>query len=250
MAVAACRCPRFEVIAERPFEFARDTVGFTNLTRWIYEFDEEGQVNTHPRTPRPAYTHRCFAVARLNRQFFDHATFEAAGPRPPLAELRSRVRQVVSRSARRPAKPGERVVFSGFAGLRELSEAHPELLQRLGGRAAESYFQRGHWRLVFPFSRGHQARQAELLAERLGTGRPLVVHLVRFPSLSINHAVLLFACRPTDAGWAFDAADPNDPQTRLVLEFENNTRSFYWPRTHYFAGGRVDVYEVYRNAWY
>lgn len=236
--------------AQRPFRFDRDTVGFTNETRWIYSFDAQGRVSHTRREPPPTYGLRCFVVARLNRQFFDHATFEPSLPRLPADDLEDRVRQVVRRSARRPSDPTRRVVIPGYPDLRSFSLDQEALLKRLGGSAWESYLQRGHWRMVLPFGRAHQTRTAERLRSDLDQGRPRVLHLVRFPQLTLNHAVLALDARPTDTGLEFTVADPNQPGETRTLSFDRATGRFRFPPNPYFVGGRVDVYEVFRGIWY
>ncbi len=245
-----CHCPTQEVRPPRAFEFPADTVGFANETRWIYFPDGHGGLEHRRREPAPTYGWRCFVVSRLNRQFFDHAVFAPDLPPVTATELRARVREVVSRSARCPSAAEQRVVFPGFRDLRHLSLEEGESLRALGGGAAESYVQRGHWRMLLPFSRAQQGRVAESLLASLASGRPRILHLVRFPQLTINHAVLAFDGWRTPTGMEFATADPNDPGQVWTLTFDAADRSFHWPAVPYFGGGRVDVYEVYRGAWY
>lgn len=236
--------------AARAFDPVRDTVAFPNDLVWAYHFAPDGTRTTVPREPRPEYAHRCFVVARLNRQFFDHAVFAPAPPPPGEAEARRLVRAVRSRSARQPSPPDERVVIPGFADLHAFSAAHEAAFKDEAGTKAESYLQRGHWRMIVPFSRGHQAREAARLELELADGRPRVIHLVTFPSLAMNHAVLVHAVRATPEALHFAAADPNLPGQPMELVFDRASRTFHWPRVPYFGGGAVDAYEVYRGAWY
>jgi hypothetical protein len=134
--------------------------------------------------------------------------------------------------------------------LREFSGDHEALLKEEMGSALESYFQRGNWRMVFPFSERHQEKLALRLAAALQGGRPAIVHVVRFPSLTINHAILLFAVEMRGPDLLFSAYDPNDPAMPTLLRYDSSARRFLLPETSYFAGGRVDVYEVYRGIWY
>lgn len=86
------------------------------------------------------------------------------------------------------------------------------------------------------------------LVESLKQNRPSVVHLVRFPTLAINHAVLLFDVHVTTLEIHFSAYDPNCPEMPTVLTYDRAQRRFRFPANHYFAGGRVDVYEIY-HTW-
>ena len=101
--------------------------------------------------------------------------------------------------------------------------------------------------MIFPFSRRQQERQAQQLLRQLENNQLLVVHLVRFPQLSINHALVIFEATPGDKQIEFTAYDPNKPQEPAILTYERATRTFHLPRNDYFPGGRVDVYEVYHQ---
>ena len=99
--------------------------------------------------------------------------------------------------------------------------------------------------MIPPLWRHQQQKMAGHLLASLRQNAPPVVHLVRFPQLSINHAVLLFAARETDREIEFTAYDPNLPDTPVRLVFNRALRRFSYPAVPYFAGGRVDVYEIY-----
>jgi hypothetical protein len=76
------------------------------------------------------------------------------------------------------------------------------------------------------------------------------VHLVRFPQLTINHAVLLFGVRETPDELEFSAYDPFEPNQPVPLLFNKITRTFQFPRNPYYIGGEVNVYEIYRSWAY
>jgi hypothetical protein len=189
-------------------------------------------------------------VARSARQFFQHARFDASLPAVGETTYRSLIRQVIARDPAREVPPAERIVIPGYASLRAFSEAQPALLQSECGGAWQSYFQRGHWRMVFPFSRAHQERTADGLLAALRQNRPPVVHVVRFPQLAINHAVLVFDAAEAPTNIVFSVYDPNRPEQPVPLVFDRAGRTFDFPRNNYFAGGRVDIYEIYRNWRY
>lgn len=235
----------------RSFVFGTDTFAFANQTYWTYQEDPAtGKMSHEPRVPPPDFAHRCFVVVRAAKEFWLHATFQPDLPRLSPAEYRSRVRTVVARSSRR-ASPGQsRIVFPGYSHLHQFSTDYCALLQEELGGAWQSYTQRGHWRMLFPFSESHQNRVAENLLATLPSTGVAVVHVVRFPALSINHAVLVYAAHPEPHAIRFDAYDPNDADQPVSLIFDRATGRFTLPRTPYFIGGRVDAYEVYRSAWY
>ena len=195
--------------------------------------------------PEQDYTLHCFVVARSARQFFDNARFEPLQPAVDEATYRELIRQVVGSNPRKQLPMSERIVIPGYADLRSFSAAHDQLLQAECGSAWQSYLQRGNWRMIFPVTRGHQAQAGKELSARLKDRGPLLVHVFCFPSLSINHALLLFDATETDNEIQFATYDPNDPSKPCVLTFDRARRTFNLPTNAYFPGGPVDVYEIY-----
>jgi len=235
-------------VGARPFDFQKDTFAYANELVWEYHFDANGKWVHHRREPEPDYTHHCFVVARSARQFFENARFDPQQPAADDATYRRLVHRVISIDPARPLPDGKRVVIPGYAGLRAFSAAHEAILKSECGGAWQSYFQRGHWRMVFPISRKRQARVAGMLLADLEENRPPVVHVFRFPQLTINHAILLFHANQTPDKILFQAYDPNKPDQPTALTFDRATRTFSLPGNDYFPGGRLNVYEIYR-AW-
>lgn len=233
----------------RAFNFQTDTFAYRNDLKWEYVFDDvTGKTSHRTREPEPEYTHHCFAVARSARQFFQHARFD-----PRLAPVddktyRNLINEVVARDPSECTTEEKRVVIPGFASLRHFSTQKPKLLQEECGGAWRSYFQRGHWRMMFGFTDGHQEREAKKLAASIRANRPPVVHIVKFPQLTINHALLLFGVEETDREIRFATYDPYEPNVPQTLTFDRASREFSFPRNPYFIGGHVDIYEIYR-AW-
>ena len=85
------------------------------------------------------------------------------------------------------------------------------------------------------------------LLEHLRPDHPLIVHVSRFPQLSINHTVLIFNASEAGTEVRFDVYDPNSPEQPTSLTFNRATRTFTLPANHYFPGGRVDVYEMFHK---
>jgi len=236
-------------IFPRPFAFHWDTFAYPNELIWEYHLDPaSGQMTHRRRQPPPTYSHHCFVVARSARQFFLHARF--APELPPVEDpaCRKLIRRIVSRSPRRPSAESEKIVIPGYTNLFQFSEAREALLKSACGGAWQSYFQRGSWRMIFPLTRRHQDRMASQLMATLDQQDPPVIHLVRFPSLSINHAMVLFGYRHVGTTVHFEAYDPNNPAAPAELIYDPAERRFTLPRNSYFAGGRVDIYQVY-HAW-
>ncbi len=242
------RAPHQTAAGTRPFSFEQDRFAYANELVWDYHFDVTTGRTTHARhQPPPDYTHHCFVVARSARQFFQHARFDAHEPVADTATCRRLIRRVMRIDPSRRLSEEAKIVIPGYANLHEFSRAHEALLKAECGGAWRSYFQRGHWRMLFPLSRTHQEKEARRLTAALQQNRPPVVHLVRFPRLSINHAVVVFDARETEREIQFAAYDPNSPDRPTHLTYDRQQRRFHFPANPYFAGGRVDVYEIYRK---
>ncbi len=184
-------------------------------------------------------------MARSAKQFFAHARFDPRGEVLDTPAYAARIQAVVRRSPRATSPESERIVFPGYADLRSFSAVHGGLCREGLGGAWQSYAQRGHWRMVLPFTRRGQWREAEDLMESVRANRAPVVHVFTFPALTINHSVVAYAVDETPAHLRFQTYDPNSPDATLPMEFDRVRREFSLPPTVYFIGGRVDAYEVY-----
>ena len=237
------------ISSARGFDFNADTFAYPNELVWEYHFDPAtGKGWTQKRNPPPTYAHHCFPVVRSARQFLFQARFDPEAAVLSDAEYSERIEAVARRDPNAGPSSVNRIIIPGFANLRAFSQAHPALLKAGCGGAWQSYVQRGNWRMVFPFTRGNQERMAGQLTQGIAAGRLPIVHVATFPSLTINHALLLFGREETADAIGFEAYDPNTPERPLALRFDCRTQWFHYPRTHYFAGGRVNLYEVYRGG--
>lgn len=233
----------------RPFTFGHDTFAYANELLWEYEFDDAtGKTSHRKRVPEPEYTHHCFVVARAAKQFFQNARFDPSLPRAEDKTYRTLVRRVVAVSPRKVLPEERKVVIPGYTNLFDFSKAQPKVLQDECGGAWRSYFQKGHWRMIFPLTRAHQDRMSHQLMDSLRRNRPAVVHVVRFPSLAINHSLVVFDAEESAEQIVFRGYDPNHPQKPSALTYNHAQRRFHLPRSPYFIGGRLDVYEIY-HAW-
>jgi hypothetical protein len=233
------------------FQFERDTFAFANELVWEYRLEPGASTMTTFRNdPLPTYAHRCFVMVRSVRQFLYHARFDPALPVADAQTYRRRIREVVSRSPRRSSPEQDRIVIPGYGGLRSFSEGQEPLLKAECGGAWQSYFVRSHWRMVFPVLRWHQERTARRLTRALAAGRQPIVHVFRFPRVTINHGIVLYCLAETPSELRFSAYDPNVPDHPAELSYDRAERTFTLPRNHYWAGGRVEVVEVYRGWLY
>ncbi|MDB6023744.1 MAG: hypothetical protein JWQ04_3601 [Pedosphaera sp.] len=253
LVISLCGCAtpgRDPAQAHRTFNFQTDTFAFANDLVWEYHYDDHGKWLSQPRKPEPDYTHHCFVVARSTRQFFEHARFDANQPVADAATYRHLIDRVVSVRPDHVTADAQKIVIPGYADLRSFSQAQAPLLKAECGSAWQSYLQRGHWRMIAPFSRHYQGRMARQFLSEVNANQPPVVHLVRFPQLTINHAVVVFGASETDKEIRFTTYDPNNPKTPVTLIYDRATRTFNFPANDYFPGGRVDVYEVYHGWQY
>ncbi|MGH7967462.1 MAG: hypothetical protein ACREIC_01915 [Limisphaerales bacterium] len=232
----------------RAFDFQRDTFAYSNELVWEYDYDAQGHWTTHTREPRPTYGQHCFVMARSAWQFFANARFDPARPKADEATYRRLIRRVVETSPRHVLPDRRKIIIPGYADLRSFSRDWEGLLKAQCGGAWQCYFQRGNWRMIFPLGHGKQEKTAERLLARLGQNQPAVVHVFRFPQLSINHAVLVFGASEKPHEIEFTIYDPNEPGHPCQLFFDRDSRTFRFPPRNYFVGGPLKVYEVY-SAW-
>jgi len=228
----------------RSFDFQRDTFSFPNQLLWEYFYDTNGNWVTRDRDPKPTYWQHCFVLATATKQFFFNARFEPDKPIGDDRTYRKLIRQVVSSSLRKPADEDKRILLPGYPDLRSFSRAHEQLLKDNCGGAWHSYFQRGHWRIVFPFTRHEQQNMSKQLLEHLAKNQLLIIHVVRFPALTINHALLLFDAKESEKEIQFITYDPNNPEEPRLITYNREQRTFFMAPNDYFPGGRIDVYEV------
>jgi hypothetical protein len=251
MLAAGCTIPRQDPRAfDRSFRFETDTLAYANGLVWEYFHDATGRWTHRRREPPPDFSNHCFAVARFARQFFQRARFDPTQPKADEAAYRRLVRQVVRSAPAREVPPERRIAIPGYANLREFSDAWAGLLKAESGGAWRSYVQTGHWRMILPFSRRHQQATVHQLLASLARHRPPVVHVTDFPSLKINHALLIYDATEEGLAVRFAVYDPNNPERPTELTYDRRTRTFHFGRSNYFPGGPVNLYEVYTGWCY
>jgi hypothetical protein len=239
----AATCPS----SQRPFIFGEDTFAFENGLVWEYHHGEDGRTTTQKREPAPDYSLHCFPLSRAAKEFFLSARFDPSGVKPEKGERRALIKKVVATNPRRGLPEAKKIVIPGYADLHDFSVENEDLLKQECGSATSSYFQRGHWRMIFPFTGRQRAKQAEGLAESVSRNCPAIAHVYTFPRLSINHAILVYGAESAENGTAFTFYDPNDPCRPGKLLFDANTRRFFLEPNAYFRGGHVQVYQVFHK---
>ena len=197
-------------------------------------------------TRKPVYLAlHCAGVVRAARQFLVHARFDPTAPPLDAEANLALARAVLARDPRVTVPRDPPIVIPGYADLRSFSAAHEAALKDELLHDWRSVLPRGDWRIVVPFSPSSQARTAEALFRDVRAGTPALVRVFRFPVMTINHAVLLFAAEERDGDLAFQAYDPNDASSPITVTFDRAGKTFLFPQRHYFNGGPVQVYEIY-----
>ncbi len=132
--------------------------------------------------------------------------------------------------------------------MREFSRAREPLLKAECGGAWRSYVLRSHWRMVFPISRAHQARTAASLVAALKQNVPPIIHLVKFP-VADHQSQHDFVRRGGNrrAALISKPAIPNNTTQPATLSFDHKTKTFSLPPNHYWAGGVLDIIEIFRT---
>jgi hypothetical protein len=232
-----------------PFRFPADTFSFANETNWVYDVvPETGEVSWRTRNPPPPFSLRCGSMVRAARQFYASAHFDPSAPAADPATYTALVRAVLATNPRHPG--GGWIVIPGYADLRSFSAHHEQMLQAEIAGPWLSYLQRGNWRMIFPFTPGNQKRVAAQLLASLAAGWPPIAHVLRYPWLTINHQMLVFAAEETPSEIRFRTYDPNEAAHDVMLTYDRATRMFYLAVTPYFPGGPVKVYETYHGLFY
>jgi len=228
------------------FQFERDTFAFPHELVWQYHFDPvTGAMTTFRSDPPPTYYHRCFVMVRSTRQFFYHVRFAPEQPPTEPENYRQLIREIVSRNPRRACAESERVVVPGYDGLRAFSRAQEPLLKAELGGPWQSYFLRSHWRMIFPMMPWHREKFAKKLKQSL-TQRCLTLgHLFRFPRITINHGIVLYALAESGQSMDFKAYDPNIPEHPVKLVYERKGRVFTFAPSRYWGGGELSVIEIF-----
>jgi hypothetical protein len=230
----------------RRFNFERDTFAFHHELVWKYHFDPvTGAMTTYNAEPPPTYYHRCFVLVRATRLFFDYARFAPELPSVDVATYRQLVKKIIACNPRRRCADANRTVIPGFDGLRAFSQVHEALLKAECGAAWESYFLRSHWRMIFKVYGRFQEKMAEKLKRSLQQRGVSLVHLFRFPRITINHGIVLYDFTESGQAIEFTAYDPNIPEHSVKLTYEKQRRVFTFAPNIYWGGGVLSVTEIF-----
>lgn len=247
--IAACARPA----RASNFNFERETFAFANSTVFEYEKGKIVRRSNREKKKSERYTRRCFVMCRAVLQFHKFARFEPRGRPLDDKELAARVRAVTRKRPWRDALPAEqRIVFPGYRDLRAMSEAHTRLLQKYIGLGWPTYLRPGNGRMFYKHDKEYQEQTHADLERVLARGDFFVAYLSDYPTLHINHSVLIYARKPTRSKQGEDryvVYDPNHPDAPRELKWSPTKRAFDYEKDEEFVGGFTRVYQVYGKPW-
>jgi len=232
------------------FRFDRDTFAFQNATVLKYK---DGlpylQVKASREDPANRYTRRCFVMSRTAMQFRKFARFDPCGAPLNDLELAARIRAVAHRAPWDESLPeNQRIVFPGYANLRQMSKARAHVFQENLGSGFITYFRPSNVRMFFQHSRKYQDTTHANLEVALSRGGLFVAFLSTYPKLSINHTVLVYARQKNPHGDELEhyfVYDPNHAEAPRELTWSPRERAFAYQKDIDFIGGFVRVYQSY-----
>ena len=233
------------------FQFKRDTLAFANSTVFDYH---EGVARLRPingpeKEKTPRYTRRCFVMCRTVVQFTKFGRFDPRGKPLDDEQLAQRIRQLARYAVWENELPRDkRIVFPGYKSLRELSEKRGWILQKNIGLGWPTYFRVGNYRMVYNHSKNYQTEQHDEIEKALARGELFVAFLSDFPTLHINHAVMVYERKrssPNDKVVRYNTYDPNHPDGPRELTWFPDRRVFEFEKDEEFVGGFARVFRVY-----
>ena len=230
------------------FRFDRDTFAFANQT--VFEYREgHAYVRKKSKQQGDVYNRRCFVLCRTATQFYKFARFDPRGAPVDDKALAARIRSVTRRQAWADSLPeNHRVVFPGYANLREMSETRGKVLRANIGLGWTVYLRPSNGRIVYQHDPRYQEEMHAKLNESLARGQVFVGYLSTFPRITVNHAILVYkrkSVSPDTGIERYAAYDPNHPESPRELTWSAKTRSFAYQKDVDFVGGFVRVYQVY-----
>ena len=233
--------------APHRFTYPDDTYDFKNETVWNYA---NGDVQ-HGASSAPAreYTQRCFVLSRSSVQFWKFARFDPNQPPLPPDQLARRIREVCSRSVWLPALPArDRIVIPGYHNLREASAKNRYVFQANIGLGWPFYFRAANTVIIFWVSRALEDRVNAEIYHDLQLNTPTIIWIYRFPSLKMNHVIVVYSCTRDSHGYHYMVYDTNYRDAPKHLDYDPRTRTFTYEPVYYFKGGPVTVRALYRGV--
>jgi hypothetical protein len=234
------------VRAPAPLRYPEDTWAFKNETVWNYVGG-----NVQPETPetrKRQYTQRCFVLSRSIVQFWKFARFDPKTPPLSPDELATRIRAVCARSVWLPAlAPKDRIVIPGYHDLHEASTEMTLVFEKNIGLGWPFYFRPGNGVIAMWVTRALEDRLNGEIWHDLQFNTPTILWVYRFPSLKMNHVVVVYAGTHDATGYHYHVYDPNYRDRFSHLDYDPKTRTYSFNPVYFFKGGPVTVRAIYRG---
>ncbi len=230
------------------FVHARDTFAFENATVFKYYKGIAFLRGRSSASDQPnLYTRRCFVMTRAAMQFYKFARFDPHGATLDDRTLAARIRAVMRRAPWHKALPeDQRVVIPGYASLREMSKARRHVVQTNIGLGWPTYMRLGNFRMFYQHDRKYQEKTHANLDAALARGDLFVGYLSTYPSLAINHSVLVYARKSASSeNEHYFVYDPNHAEAPRQLTWSPREHAFSYQKDSDFIGGFVRIYQVY-----
>ena len=238
------------VRAAADFKFDRDTLAFANSTVFDYHEGKARLRRSSDKEKKPRYTRRCFVMCRTVIQFQKFARFDPDARPLDDQELARRIRQLTKHASwQTPLRNEQRVVIPGYRNLRELSHKRGWVLQKNIGLGWPTYARVGNYRMVFLHSVRYQEKMHQELNAALDRGELFVAFLSDFPTLHINHAVMVYQRKSSSRNGVdkYNCYDPNHPDGPRELVWLPHKRQFNFEKDQEFVGGFTRVFRVYNR---
>ena len=235
------------VKAPQPLRYPEDTFAFKNETVWNY-VGGSVQPEADKKHVRE-YTRRCFVLSRAIVQFWKFARFDPAQPPLPADQLAQRIREICERSVWLDSLPEkDRVVIPGYHDLHEASAKMRYVFQANIGRGWPIYFRAGNMPIAFWVTRALEDRLNREIWHDLQLNTPTILWVYRFPSLKMNHVVVIYTGTiDTHGVYHYRVYDPNYRDRSSNMEYYPKSRTFTYQPVYFFKGGPVTVRSLYRG---
>jgi hypothetical protein len=235
------------MVAPHRFTYPDDTFDFKNETKWNYV---GGAIRPESRNPHERdYTGRCMVLARASVQFWKFARFEPHAPPVDDAELARRIRQICARSVWLPAlAPRDRIVIPGYRDLRDASGPRCQVFEDNIGFGWPFYFRAGNIVIATWVTRAMEDRLNGEIFHDLAMNTPTIIWAYRFPSLKMNHVIVVTSGTRDARGYHYLVYDTNYRDAIKHLDYDPATRMFRFEPVYYFKGGPVTVRSLYRGV--
>jgi DNA primase catalytic subunit len=76
---------------------------------------------------------------------------------------------------------------------------------------------------------------------------PSILWVYRFPSLKMNHVIVVYSGTRDATGYHYHVYDPNYRDRFSHFDYDPKTRIFSFQRVYFFKGGPVTARSIYRG---